>query len=169
MKNIKSISAVFGLLFAFALSVSAQMNLTALDGTKVNVEGQKGKVVVLAIGASWLPLAKEQAAIANKLAKKYAGKDVVIYYVATDSASAKSKNFASNDEIAEFAERNKIGVSILRDSDGTQTLKKFGVEQLPSFVVLDQNGKLAQVFGGISTDPKNDLTVPISQTIDKLL
>lgn len=169
MKNIKSILASLGFLVVFALSVSAQTNLTALDGSKVNVEGQKGKVVVLAIGAIWLPLSKEQVAITNKLAKKYAGSDVAVYFVTTDSANAKSKNYASDAEISTFVTRNKLTVSVLRDSDGAQTVKKFDVDQLPSFVVLDQNGKVAQVFGGIDTDPKNDLSAKISQTIDKLL
>ena len=169
MKNVKSILAVFGLLVVFSLAVSAQTNLTSLDGGKVNVEGQKGKVVVLAIGASWLPLSKEQAVITNKLAKKYAGRDVVIYFVATDSASVKSKNYAGDAELTAFATKNKLSVSVLRDSEGLQTLKKFGCDQLPSFVVLDQNGEVAEVFGGIDTNPRNDLSVQISQTIDKLL
>jgi thiol-disulfide isomerase/thioredoxin len=133
------------------------------------VQGQKGKVVILAIGASWLPLSKDQAVITNKLAKKYAGKDVVIYFIATDSTNAKSKNYASNEEISAFATKNKLSVKVLRDSDGVQTLKKFDVDQLPSFVVLDQNGSAAQVFGGIDTNPRNDLSVTISQTVDKLL
>lgn len=167
MKNIKLILAGLGLLVVFSLSVSAQTNLTSLDGAKVNVEGQQGKIVVLAIGASWLPLSKDQAVITNKLAKKYAGKDVAIYFVATDSSNAKSKNYASNEDLSAFATRNKLNVSVLRDSDGAGTLKKFGVDQLPSFVVLDQNGKVAEVFGGI--DPKNDATLTISQMVDKLL
>jgi len=167
MKNIKLILAGLGLLVVFSLSVTAQTNLTSLDGAKVNVEGQQGKIVVLAIGASWLPLSKDQAVITNKLAKKYAGKDVAIYFVATDSSNAKSKNYASNEDLTAFATRNKLNVSVLRDSDGAGTLKKFGVDQLPSFVVLDKNGKVAEVFGGI--DPKNDATLTISQMIDKLL
>ncbi len=169
MKNIKLLLAIFGLLIVFTFSVAAQTNLTVLGGGTVNVEGQKGKVVVLAIGASWLPLSKEQAVITNKLAKKYAGKEVAVYFVATDSTSEKSKNYASNAEISAFATKNKLSVSVLRDSDGLQTLEKFGCDQLPSFVVLDQNGKLAEVFGGIDTNPKNDISLPISQAIDKLL
>ncbi len=169
MKNIKSILAIFGLLVVFAFSVSAQTNLSTLDGGKVNIEGQKGKVVILAIGATWLPLSKEQSAITNKLAKKYASSDVVVYFVTTDSASAKSKNFASDEEISAFATKNKLTVSVLRDSDGLLTLKKYSVDQLPSFVILDKNGKLAEVFGGIDTNPRNDVSTPISQAIDKLL
>ncbi len=169
MKNIKSILAVFGLLIAFSFAAQAQaVSLTALDGEKVNVTGQNGKVVVLAVGATWLPLSKDQAVIINKLAKKYAGKDVLVYFVATDSANAKSKNFASNEEISAFATKNKLGVKILRDSDGLLTLKKFAIDQLPSFVILDKTGKsIGEPYGGI--DPDSDISIPISKAIDKIL
>jgi peroxiredoxin len=169
MKNVKSLLLIFSFVFALSLTVSAQ-TLTSLDGTRVDVENQKDKVVVLAIGASWLPLSTQQAAITNKLAKKYAGRDVVVYFVATDSTAAKSKNYASDDELSSFVTRNKLTVPVLRDSDGAQTLKKYGVDQLPSFVILGKDGKPAtEAFGGIGTDPKNDVSIPISQAIDRIL
>ncbi len=169
MKNIKSLLLIFSFVFALSLAISAQ-TLTALDGARVDVENQKDKVVVLAIGASWLPLSTQQAAITNKLAKKYAGRDVVVYFVATDSASAKSKNYASDEELGSFVTRNKMTVPVLRDSGGAQTLKKYGVDQLPSFVILGKDGKPAtEAFGGIGTDPKNDVSIPISQAIDRIL
>lgn len=168
MKTIKNISLVLGLLFAVSIGVSAQTALTSLDGSKIDVQAHDGKVVILAMGASWLPLSAKQAEYTNMLAKKYAGKNVVIYFVATDSASAKSKNFASNEDIRKFATTNKLTVQVLRDSDGALTLKKFKVDQLPSFVILDKSGEsVSEPFGGI--DPKYDITVPISKAVDKLL
>jgi alkyl hydroperoxide reductase subunit AhpC len=169
MKIIKTFLALSSLMLVFAFAAAAQsLNLTSLDGGKVDVQGQKGKVVVLAIGASWLPLSNQQAIFTNKLAKKFAGRDVVIYFVATDSASAKSKNYASDDDIRKFAMTNKMNVPILRDADGLVTLKKFGIDQLPSFVILDKTGKpAAEPYGGI--DPKSDITISISHQIDKIL
>lgn len=169
MKNIKSLLAILSLVFAFSVAMSAQ-NLTALDGGKIDVQNQKGKIVVLAIGASWLPLSTQQAAITNKLAKKFAGRDVVVYFVATDSTAAKSKNYASDEQLSGFVARNKLTVSVLRDSDGAATLKKYSIDQLPSFVILDKTGKPAtEAFSGIGTDPKNDVSVPISEAIDRIL
>ena len=85
MKNIKSILAVFGLLIAFSFAAAAQtITFTSLDGAKVDLASDKGKVVVLAIGASWLPLSKDQAVAINKLSKKYAGKDIAFYFITTD-------------------------------------------------------------------------------------
>lgn len=168
MKTIKFFAAAFVLTAALALAGAAQTPLVGLDGSNVDVQGQRGKVVILALGASWLPLSAKQAEYTNLLAKKYAGRDVVVYFVSTDSTAAKSKNFASNDDIKKFATTNKLSVSVLRDSDGAATLRKFNVDQIPSFVILDKNGNMVgDPFGGI--DPKYDVTVPISKAVDKIL
>jgi len=168
MKKIKFLTAIFVVMAAFGLAAAAQTSLVGLDGSRVDVQGQRGKVVILALGASWLPLSAKQAEYANSLARKYAGRDVVVYFVSTDSILPKSKNYASNDDVKKFATANKLSVAILRDGDGVATLKKFSIDQLPSFVILDKNGnKVGEAFGGI--DPKYDVTVPISRTVDSLL
>jgi thiol-disulfide isomerase/thioredoxin len=146
----------------------SQTVLTSLDGTRVDVEAHKGKVVVLAVGATWLPLSVKQIEYTNSLVKKYQGKDVVFYFVTTDSLSAKSKNFASSDDVRKFAFTNKFNGTVLRDPDGAVTLKKYDIDQVPSFVILNKTGaRVGDTFGGI--DPKYDITIPISKTIDKLL
>ena len=171
MRNIKSFLAILSFVFAFSIAASAQaVTLTTLDGEKVDVQGQKGKVVVLAIGASWLPLSNQQAVLVNKLSKKYAGRDVVFYFVTTDSISVKSKNYADDAAIRKFAASNKLNVPILRDSDGAITLKKYGIDQLPSFVILGKDGKPAtESYVGIDTDPKIDIISAISREIDEIL
>ena len=167
MKNIKLFAAFLALLFTVSLNTSAQ-TLTALDGEKVNLQNQNGKIVVLAIGASWLPLSKDQVTFTNKIANKFKGREVVVYFVATDSASEKSKNFASNADINTFVTQNKLAVAVLRDSDGAATMKKYAVDQIPSFVILGKDGKPAtEPFSGL--DPKSDISVPIAQAIEKLL
>ena len=168
MKNLKLLSTVFGLLAAFAISAAAQTALPKLEGGTVDVQGQDGKVVVLAVGASWLPLSGKQAEYLNALAKKYQGRNVAFYYVVTDSTNAKSKNYASDDAVRKFVAANKLGMPVLRDSDGAIVLRTFKIDQVPSFVILDLAGAQAgEAFGGI--DPKFDITVPVSKRIDGLL
>jgi thiol-disulfide isomerase/thioredoxin len=168
MRTMKSLVAVLGLMVASVFAIAGQTQLTSLDGTRVDVQGQRGKVVILALGASWLPLSNKQAEYTNMLAKRYTGKDVVVYFVATDSATPKSKNFATNADIEKFVAGSKLTVPVLRDSDGAVTLKKFNVDQLPSFVILDKQGNVSgSAFGGI--DPKFDITLPISKAVDRLL
>lgn len=153
----------------FAIAALSQ-TLTSTAGALIDVSGQNGKVVVLAVGASWLPLSGKQAEYTNALAKKYANKNVVVYFIATDSANPKSKNYASPEQLKKFAMINKLTVPVLLDPDGALTLKKFKIDQVPSFVILDKNGNLAgEQFGGISTDAKYDVTIPIGKVIDRLL
>lgn len=169
MKTIKSFITLFALTIVFTISAFSQTVLTSLDGSRVDVQSQNGKVVVLAIGASWLPLSGKQAEYTNSLAKKYAGKNVAIYFVMTDSANAKSKNYASPDAIRKFASDAKLTVPVLHDPDGAATLKKFKVDQVPSFIILDKGGNVAaEQFGGITTDAKYDVSVPIAKVIDRL-
>jgi len=168
MKRLKGIVAVVGLAFALSVSISAQSNLTSLGGGNFDLQSQKGKVVILAVGATWLPLSTKQAEYANMLAKRYTGKNVVVYFVATDSTLPRSKNFASDDDIKKFIGTSKLSVPVLRDSDGAYTLKKYSIDQLPSFIVIDKSGNQSgDAFGGI--DPKFDITLPISKTVDGLL
>ena len=155
--------------FTFTGGALAQSSLAlkSLDGAMVDVQGQKNKVVVLAVGASWLPLSKDQAVITNKLARKYAGQAVTIYWVSNDSDNVKSKNYATDEQLKAFADKNKLTVTVLRDPTG-QVLKKFGVDQLPAFVVLDKTGKMSGgAFGGL--DPESDITPDIAARIDSLL
>ncbi len=168
MKTIKNLIAVLAFVMFASAAASAQTVLSGLNGERVDIQGQDGKVVILAVGASWLPLSAKQIEYTNRLAKMYAGRNVAVYFVATDSENTKSKNFATNEDIKRFAAANKLAVPVLRDSDGAALLKKFSIDQLPSFVVLDKSGNMSgDPFGGI--DPKYDISIPISKAVDKLL
>jgi thiol-disulfide isomerase/thioredoxin len=167
MRYLRYIAMVAAVAF-FAATAMAQMPLTNLDGQRVDIQAQDGKVVILAIGAGWLKLSEKQVPFTNALAKKYSGRNVVVYYVMTDSTDPKSKNKASDEELRAWVTKHGLTVTVLRDPDGAATLKTFGVSQLPSFVVLDKSGnKSGRTFGGI--EPDYDITVPISKVVDPLL
>ncbi|MEO5857730.1 MAG: TlpA disulfide reductase family protein [Pyrinomonadaceae bacterium] len=168
MKTLTKIFAAFAITFAGITASTAQTSLPALSGGAVDVQAQKGKVVVLAVGATWLPLSGKQAEFTNSLAKKYSGKNVSIYFIATDSTNPRSKNYATDDQVRQWSTANRLTVTVLRDSDGASVMRKFAVDQLPAFIVLDKNGtQSGDAFGGI--DPKYDVTIPIGKKIDSLL
>jgi len=74
----------------------------------------------------------------------------------------------SSNDIAKFAETNDMTGLVLRDPDGAVSLKKFGIDQLPSFVILDKQGEISgEPFSGL--DPDSDLAIPISKVVDQLL
>lgn len=168
MKNYLKTFLLFTVFAMSATAVSAQARLTTVNGGAFNIDDHKGKVVILAVGASWIPLSEKQVEFTNVLSRKYAGKDVAILYVATDSVTQGTRNFASAADLNQFATKNRLSATMIRDNDGAFMLKHYSLDQVPSFVILGKDGKMVgEPFGGI--DPKYDVTVPISRVVDRLL
>lgn len=140
--------------------------LRSLDGQAIDINSLRGKVTVLAIGASWLPLTRDQVKIVNNLQQAYGKRGVSVYFVSTDAESDKAKNFATDAQLRAFGDKYKLVVPSLRDSAST-TLKAFGLDQIPSFVVLDKQGNVAAKINGL--DVENDVTAQLSGEIDKIL
>jgi peroxiredoxin len=160
-------------LIAMLLSTAAiaqtrvDFSLRSVDGQTVTSESLRGEVVVLAFGASWLPLSRTQLQGVRKLADEYSDRGVVVYWVSTESADPKSKNFASDDQLRSFSEKYGLKVTVLRDPDAA-TSKKFGVDQLPSIVILDKQGNISGApIGGL--DPGGNLATQLAPRLDKLL
>lgn len=163
---------VAGLLVALLTSVAAAQNrvdfsLRSIDGQTVSSDSLRGEVVVLAFGASWLPLSKTQLQGVRKLADEYSNRNVVVYWVSTESDDSKSKNFASDQQLKTFSQKYGLNVTVLRDPNGVVS-KKFGVDQLPSIVILDKEGNIAGTpIGGL--DPLGNLAAQLAPRLDKLL
>lgn len=149
---------------SFAQSGPIEFSLRAIDGEAVTTQSLHGEVAVLAFGASWLPLARNQMESVKKLADQYAGRGVAVYWVSVDSDNPKSKNYVSDDQLRELARKYKV--TILRDPDGA-LLRKLGVDQAPSIVILDKQGNIAASIGGM--DPNANLTTQLSARLDKIL
>ena len=142
-------------------------SLRSIDGQTVTSGSLKGEIVVLAFGASWLPLSRTQLQGVRKLADEYSNRGVVVYWVSTESDDPKSKNFASDEQLRNFAQKYGLKVTVLRDHDGVIS-KKLGVDQLPSIVILDKEGNVSGApIGGL--DPGGNLTNQLASRLDKLL
>lgn len=145
----------------------AEFSLRSVDGQTITSDSLRGEVVVLAFGASWLPLSKTQLQGVRKLADEYSDRGVVVYWVSTESEDPKSKNYASDDQLRAFAQKYGLKVTVLRDPDGAVS-KKFGIDQLPSIVILDKNGNsIGEPIGGL--DPNGNLAGQLASRLDKLL
>jgi peroxiredoxin len=141
-----------------------EFSLRAIDGETVTSTSLRGEVVVLAFGASWLPLTRNQMEAVKKLADQYAGRGVAVYWISTESESPKSKNYASDEQLRALAQKYKA--TVLRDPDGAVS-KKLGVDQLPSVVIIDKQGNIADRIGGM--DPSADLAKQLSDRLVKVL
>ncbi|MFN2513428.1 MAG: peroxiredoxin family protein [Pyrinomonadaceae bacterium] len=144
-----------------------EFSMRSIDGRPVTSESLRGEVVVLAFGASWLPLSRTQLQGIRKLADEYSDRGVVVYFVSTESEDAKSKNFASDEQLRAFAEKYGLKVTVLRDPDGAVS-KKLGIDQLPSIVILDKQGNVVgEPVRGI--DPQGNLAGQLAKSLDKIL
>ena len=157
---------VLGSSLALAQKGPVEFSLRSIDGSTITSDSLRGEVVVLAFGASWLPLSKTQLQGIRKLADEYSNRGVVVYWVSTESEDPKSKNFASDDQLRAFAQKYGLKVTVLRDPDGA-TSKKFGIDQLPSIVIIDKTGNASEPIGGL--DPQGNLAGQLASRLDKVL
>ena len=173
LSSTRKITAITGMLWmlliavpfaSFAHAQAPDFSLRAVDGPPVTSESLRGEVVVLAFGASWLPLTRNQMEGLKKLADQYASRGVAVYWISTESDSPKSKNFVSDDELRELGRKYKI--SVLRDPDGPVS-RRLAVDQLPATVIINKQGQVAVTVGGL--DPTADLAKQLAERLDKIL
>jgi peroxiredoxin len=144
-----------------------EFSLRSIDGQTVTSDSLRGEVVVLAFGASWLPLSKTQLQGIRKFADQYSNRGVVVYWVSTESEDQKSKNYASDDQLRAFANKYGLKVTVLRDPDGAIS-RKMGVDQLPTIVILDKQGNIAGTpIGGL--DPSGNLANQLADRLNQIL
>jgi peroxiredoxin len=165
-KIVVSAAALSVLLIAapFVVAQAPDFSLRAVDGPAVTSESLRGEVVVLAFGASWLPLTKNQMEGLKKLADQYAARGVAVYWISTESDSPKSKNFVSDEELRDLGRKYKM--SVLRDPDGPVS-RRLAVDQLPATVIINKQGQVAATVGGL--DPSADLAKQLAERLDKIL
>ena len=157
-------TAMLASLSALAQGGPVNFSFRAIDGQPVSSESLRGEVVVLAFGASWLPLTRNQMEAVKKLADQYASRGVAVYWVSTESESPKSKNYVADDQLRDLARKYKV--TVLRDPDGVVS-KRLGVDQLPSVVIIDKQGNAAATIGGM--DPQANLATQLAARLDKIL
>ena len=169
----KALAALlFTVMFAGGIAMAQDggpvaFSLRSINGNTVTSDSLRGEVVVLAFGASWLPLSKTQLEGVRKLADEYSDRGVAVFWVSTESEDAKSKNHASDAQLRAFAQKYGLKVTVLRDPDGVVS-KKLGVDQLPSIVILDKNGNAyGEPIGGL--DPNGNLAGQLAKHLDKVL
>jgi len=152
---------------ASAQKNAVEFSLRSIDGQTVTSNSLHGEVVVLAFGASWLPLSRNQLQGIRKLADKYSEQGVVVYWVSTDSESPKSKNYATDEQLRAFSKKYGLSVTVLRDPDG-KISRQFNIDQLPAIVILDKQGNISGTpIGGL--DPEGDLIKQLAQPLEDVL
>jgi peroxiredoxin len=128
-----------------------RVTLRSLDGGTVNLNGLRGKVVILSFGGTWVPMVSKELPALQKIADRYASRGVQVFWVSINGARPGAKNYASDADLKTFAEKHNLRVTVLRDPE-QEAYRAFGLDALPTLVILDQQGNVARKHVGFGTE-----------------
>jgi peroxiredoxin len=149
------------------LAQSQSASFHSLDGREVKLADQKGRVVVMSFGGNWVPLASKELPALQKLADRYSSRGVQVYWVSINSSKPGARNYASDADLQAFAQKHNLKVPVLRDPDQT-VYKSFGLDAVPTVVIIDQQGNLAHKHVGFGAD-QGEAYGELIRVIERLL
>jgi thiol-disulfide isomerase/thioredoxin len=121
--------------------------VTALDGSKFNLDAMGGRVVLIDFWATWCGPCNEELPHIKKIAKEFAGQPLVIISVSWDSDETKWKNFINKNEMTWVQ---------YRDADHVLSTN-FGVEAIPHYFTIDSDGVLTAEMMGAGSNVEGKL------------
>ena len=141
-------------------SPAPAFSLTTPDGAVVSSADLRGRVVVLDFWATWCPVCRRELPELDKIYQRYRGNASVSFWAADG---------LKNGDTAEQA------VSFMRNAGYTLPVafykeslpQAFGLEGLPSLIVVDRSGRIRLVHTGY--DRSEHLEAELSSEIDGLL
>lgn len=121
--------------------------VTALDGTRFNLDAMGGRVVLIDFWATWCGPCNEELPHMKKIAKEFAGEPLVILSVSWDDDDAKWRQFIQKNEM-----------TWLQYRDANHSLSRsFGVEAIPHYFTIDSDGVLTAEMLGEGSDVEGKL------------
>ena len=126
----------------FRYPAAPNFEIQAADGESFNLAGLRGKVVLIEFWASWCGPCREALPYMMKLHKEMNDPRFVMIGVSEDEQQGNFENF-----VAQHGMTWPQGW----DPDG-KLLSEFGSDALPSYVVIDANGRLRFLQKGYTPD-----------------
>jgi peroxiredoxin len=142
---------ILALVSGAALAQSPSVTFRSMDGHEVRLADLKGKVVVISFGGTWVPLASKELPALQKIADRYSSRGVQVYWVSINSAKPGARNYATDADLQAFAQKYNLKIPVLRDPDQA-AYKAFGLDAVPSVVLIDRQGNVAHKQVGFGTD-----------------
>jgi peroxiredoxin len=113
-------------------------SLPTLSGAKMSLSSLRGKVVIIDFWAQWCEPCKKELPQLEKLAKEFAGKDVVILAVNLDK---------SKDNAQRLAQQLGLTLPVLLDPAGS-VAATYDLPKMPTSFVVDKKGIVRFVHEG---------------------
>ena len=128
--------------------------VTALDGSKFNLDAMGGRVVLIDFWATWCGPCNEELPHMKKIAKEFAGQPLVIISVSWDNDETKWKDFIDKHEMTWVQ---------YRDADHHLS-NLFGINSIPHYFTIDSDGVLTAEMMGSGSDVEGKLKKLIART-----
>jgi thiol-disulfide isomerase/thioredoxin len=121
--------------------------VTALDGTRFNLDAMGGRVVLIDFWATWCGPCNEELPHVKRIAKEFASEPLVIISVSWDGDDAKWRQFIT---------KNEMTWTQYRDADHSLS-NAFGVNAIPHYFTIDSDGVLTAEMLGEGSDVEGKL------------
>lgn len=127
--------------------------LTALDGSPMNLNEQRSKISVVIFFASWCAPCREEAVDLEQTWREYQDQGVQFFGIAYKDADSKARAFLEEFDVTYPATVER----------GNRTARAYGVTGVPETFIVDQQGLLVRHILGPITRAE------LSQELDRLL
>ncbi|MBT5185334.1 MAG: TlpA family protein disulfide reductase [Kordiimonadaceae bacterium] len=130
-----------------------------VDGNEILASNYRGKVMVISFWATWCPPCRKELPIIDNL-QKLAGEERL--KVLAVNFGEKKRTFKK------FTEKlGKVNLEFTHDNKGKIGKKTYGIKAIPHMVIVDHEGKIAQVHSGYGDDTVNNLANEINSLFNK--
>ncbi len=128
-------------------NMAPSFEVTALDGSRFNLDAMGGRVVLIDFWATWCGPCNREIPHMQAMAKKFAGQPLVMISVSLDKDEAKWKAFVA---------QHNMTWAQYRDADG-RLGSNFGVTTIPRYFTIDSDGVLTSVLIDEGSDVEGKL------------
>ncbi len=130
--------------------------VTALDGTRFNLDNMGGKVVLIDFWATWCGPCNEELPHVKKIVKEFAGQPLAVISISWDEDEEKWKNFIAKNEMTWLQYRDV----------NHELSRRFGVQAIPHYFTIDSDGVLTAEMMGSGSDVEGKLKKLIKRAND---
>ncbi len=127
--------------------MAPSFEVTALDGSRFNLDAMGGRVVLIDFWATWCGPCNAELPHMKRIAAEFAGEPLVIISVSWDEDEGKWKDFIA---------KNSMTWTQYRDSDHKLS-EQFGVNAIPHYFTIDSDGVLTAEMLGEGADVEGKL------------
>jgi thiol-disulfide isomerase/thioredoxin len=139
-------------------AMAPDFNYQQVDGQFITLKSLRGKYVYIDIWATWCAPCRAEVPFFKKLVQDYKQKNIHFAGISIDKLTNKSKwrNYVEAHQL--------MGIQLIGDNDfNSYFVKKFNVNSIPRFILIDPEGKI------ISGDAKKPSDPELRKQLDLLL